>query len=415
MAPELVQEQPYNHSVDIWSYGIILYELFAGKPPFYTNNLYSLIKMIVKNTVKYPDNMSSEFKSFLKGLLVKEPRKRMTWPEILEHPFLRANNTEIEDQKLIRKKYNRWLRQVGQWNKDFAEFKSSKIDFFTSEVYTYDDSGFTGHNPNKQAHKKKKKGNQRDRRRKDKEKDSLSLENADETFTKLLSNKNSNLSNFLEKFSELCLSVKPKKDAIGSKLKDIQKICMTVEKMFKGAPDLFGSKKKSISLLVKQLKHFMELLREPKYIAILCHCLIVCILISEIKDVARFVLKETSWILQHVDKPELKVSLKVLQLVEIVFEKVQANFSESQQFIQELLNQRILHALFSNKKGIVSKEILNSKQGEFGLLFSGGQGTRRIYYYFGFWIFWILIFWIFISDFLVILFLKILLFYYCYK
>jgi fused-like protein len=44
MAPELVQEQPYNHTVDLWSLGVILYELFVGQPPFYTNSIYSLIQ-----------------------------------------------------------------------------------------------------------------------------------------------------------------------------------------------------------------------------------------------------------------------------------------------------------------------------------------------------------------------------------
>jgi len=43
MAPELVQEQPYDHTVDLWSLGVILYELFRGEPPFYTNNIIALV------------------------------------------------------------------------------------------------------------------------------------------------------------------------------------------------------------------------------------------------------------------------------------------------------------------------------------------------------------------------------------
>lgn len=88
MAPELVEEKPYDYNVDLWSLGIILYELFVGEPPFYTNKLYSLIKLISQNKVSYPKDMSREFKDFLKGLLHKNPKNRMKWNEILEHPFL---------------------------------------------------------------------------------------------------------------------------------------------------------------------------------------------------------------------------------------------------------------------------------------------------------------------------------------
>jgi fused-like protein len=48
MAPEIVQEKPYNHTTDLWSLGVILYELFVGTPPFYTNNIYQLMSHIVK-------------------------------------------------------------------------------------------------------------------------------------------------------------------------------------------------------------------------------------------------------------------------------------------------------------------------------------------------------------------------------
>ncbi|CAK7340113.1 unnamed protein product [Dovyalis caffra] len=96
MAPELVREQPYNHSADLWSLGVILYELFVGQPPFYTNSVYALIRHIVKDPVKYPDDMSPGFKSFLKGLLNKVPQNRLTWPALLEHPFVKETSDELD-------------------------------------------------------------------------------------------------------------------------------------------------------------------------------------------------------------------------------------------------------------------------------------------------------------------------------
>ncbi|XP_040385273.1 serine/threonine-protein kinase TIO [Oryza brachyantha] len=94
MAPELVREQPYNHTADLWSLGVILYELFVGQPPFYTNSVYALIRHIVKDPVKYPENMTTHFKNFLKGLLNKSPQSRLTWPALLEHPFVKDNSVE---------------------------------------------------------------------------------------------------------------------------------------------------------------------------------------------------------------------------------------------------------------------------------------------------------------------------------
>ncbi|KAI7728860.1 hypothetical protein M8C21_026451, partial [Ambrosia artemisiifolia] len=100
MAPELVREQPYNHTVDLWSTGVILYELFVGQPPFYTNSVYALIRHIIKDPVKYPETMSANFRSFLRGLLNKDPHSRLTWPKLLHHPFVAENLEDVEAREL---------------------------------------------------------------------------------------------------------------------------------------------------------------------------------------------------------------------------------------------------------------------------------------------------------------------------
>ncbi|OXB77119.1 UNVERIFIED_CONTAM: hypothetical protein H355_007766, partial [Colinus virginianus] len=97
MSPELVEERPYDHTADLWSVGCILYELFVGTPPFYTSSIFQLVSLIVKDSVKWPKAISPVFKSFLQGLLMKDPRQRLSWPELLSHPFVAGRVTVIDD------------------------------------------------------------------------------------------------------------------------------------------------------------------------------------------------------------------------------------------------------------------------------------------------------------------------------
>ncbi|GLD96432.1 hypothetical protein PINS_up005115 [Pythium insidiosum] len=123
MAPELVQERPYNHTADLWSLGVILYELAVGKPPFYTDRIVTLIQMIIREPVQYPSTMSATFKSFLAGLLNKEPSQRLAWPDVLHHPFV----AETPDEVAMRLKHEREIRVLPR--------------FFSSETHQSVDGG----------------------------------------------------------------------------------------------------------------------------------------------------------------------------------------------------------------------------------------------------------------------------------
>ncbi|KAI9334701.1 fused serine/threonine kinase-like protein, partial [Obelidium mucronatum] len=90
MAPELIQEEPYTHLVDLWALGIMLFELRTGKPPFYTTNIFKLMEMILKDPVVFPDKVSAEteFKDLVSNLLMKQPSARLDWPNLAMHPFI---------------------------------------------------------------------------------------------------------------------------------------------------------------------------------------------------------------------------------------------------------------------------------------------------------------------------------------
>ncbi|KAF5922518.1 hypothetical protein HPG69_008278 [Diceros bicornis minor] len=99
VAPEVLAQQPYSKAVDCWSIGVIAYILLCGYPPFYDENDAKLFEQILKAEYEfdspYWDDISDSAKDFIRHLMEKDPEKRFTCEQALQHPWI-AGDTALD-------------------------------------------------------------------------------------------------------------------------------------------------------------------------------------------------------------------------------------------------------------------------------------------------------------------------------
>ncbi|XP_039142469.1 SNF1-related protein kinase catalytic subunit alpha KIN10-like [Dioscorea cayenensis subsp. rotundata] len=91
-APEVISGRLYaGPEVDVWSCGVILYALLCGTLPFDDENIPNLFKKIKSGIYTLPSHLSTGARDLIPRLLVVDPMKRMTIPEIRLHPWFQAH------------------------------------------------------------------------------------------------------------------------------------------------------------------------------------------------------------------------------------------------------------------------------------------------------------------------------------
>jgi len=91
--------EPYDHRVDVWALGILLYELLHGKAP-YPEEISIPEKMDLIKSKRIPivfrEGVSDEVAQLVRSLLERSPEKRMTLEEVFYHPWMKRHEPEYD-------------------------------------------------------------------------------------------------------------------------------------------------------------------------------------------------------------------------------------------------------------------------------------------------------------------------------
>ncbi|KAK2580627.1 hypothetical protein KPH14_007737 [Odynerus spinipes] len=93
LPPEMVMGKTYNHTVDLWSVGVLCYECLVGTPPFLAPTYEQTYHRIKKAQYTFPDFVSEGARDLISKLLVVNPDKRLPLENVLTHPWIVKNRT----------------------------------------------------------------------------------------------------------------------------------------------------------------------------------------------------------------------------------------------------------------------------------------------------------------------------------
>ena len=114
-APEILQnEKDYTEKCDLWNIGVLIYILIFREHPFPGDTQVEVLNQILSSVDNLRNIDNSLLDELIKGLLVIDPKKRLTWTQYLNHSFFHSNYIYSEgsqyDDAMKLKKYKKIMK-----------------------------------------------------------------------------------------------------------------------------------------------------------------------------------------------------------------------------------------------------------------------------------------------------------------
>ena len=133
LSPEIINSQPYGFQSDIWSLGVLLYEMCALKMPFDASNLPQLyIKIINCNYQPLNKMYSEELKKLVKDMLNETSLKRPTISKILENPLIKPRIRKFLNDKYFNSEFSHTILHNFKLGEKNGDEKMTKYELITN-------------------------------------------------------------------------------------------------------------------------------------------------------------------------------------------------------------------------------------------------------------------------------------------
>ncbi|EGR29999.1 protein kinase domain protein [Ichthyophthirius multifiliis] len=144
MAPEILKGCNYNIKADIWSMGVVLFEMLFGYCPYEDKTIAQLINQIDNKQLVIPkhiNNISVQLEELLMRMLTIDPDRRIEWNTLLNHPLFEKKNEQYYNSVICNQflgaKDKRYLPKVSR-NPFYINIRPQAKQFLKQMANYYD-------------------------------------------------------------------------------------------------------------------------------------------------------------------------------------------------------------------------------------------------------------------------------------
>ncbi|EFC41583.1 protein kinase [Naegleria gruberi] len=149
IAPEVIRDRSYTQAADIWSFGCTICEMFSQNPPWshvlskfeqpvHPIQLMHYIMTTEDDSVEIPSNSSQVAKDFIRSCLQRDPSKRPTAKQLLQHPFITIDLVEALST-FSQVSVNITPRTPHEYTTRSKKGDDEEEEYFEDDGFTFDD------------------------------------------------------------------------------------------------------------------------------------------------------------------------------------------------------------------------------------------------------------------------------------